>query len=756
MILPGPTGVGGRMMTSERLAQEPTCPVGRCSGVQVQPGKPCLAHCDETDLEIALSRLVEQGSLDARGTRFTSTLLAHILDVLPKDAAGRPVFREIARFDGATFQGGADFGETTFKGGALFNGATFEDAALFSGATFEGEAGFGKANFKALVGFDKATFKSGAGFGGTIFEGPTVFGETAFNGAAGFGAATFKSAAIFSETTFADEAIFDDATFERGAGFDKATFKNWAHFERVTFERWAFFNKASFEGWAFFDRATLRGAFFSKVTFKDLAAFYRATLHNALFSEATFEDRAVFREAAFKDSARLDRATFKDEADFGGATFEADADFQAVMFEETRQLGPLLVAGLVSFDEAVAQQRVQIEVSAAVLVCRRTRFLEGVHLRVRWAQIELDGADLAKPSVVSGALTFDGLDECSLTPGWHQRPGPPRPAGRPWIASLRHADVAGLAVADVDLQACWFTGVHNLDRLRLESPKAFTATPGWHAVETGWAWPPACWWTRRQTLAEEHAWRVTFERGIRRVGWHASQTWPISPNHWVAPGQLTRSPAGHWWRHVARIVRDWRHTARRLTLLRALRTAHLQQARETARWRRDRAREIANLYRALRKGREDNKDEPGAADFYYGEMELRRKATPPSVERAILSAYWLVSGYGLRAWRALAAVLIALTLFAMLMVTVGFQQSRPAQLAATGPTGVAAPAQSTPAADTSFVDAMLYGARTAIGLPRTPQPNLTRWGDVLQILLRIIVPVLLGLSVLSIRGRVKR
>ena len=36
------------------------------------------------------------------------------------------------------------------------------------------------------------------------------------------------------------------------------------------------------------------------------------------------------------------------------------------------------------------------------------------------------------------------------------------------------------------------------------------------------------------------------------------------------------------------------------------------------------------LYRALRKGREDVKDEPGAADFYYGEMEMRRLARPPS------------------------------------------------------------------------------------------------------------------------------
>jgi hypothetical protein len=34
--------------------------------------------------------------------------------------------------------------------------------------------------------------------------------------------------------------------------------------------------------------------------------------------------------------------------------------------------------------------------------------------------------------------------------------------------------------------------------------------------------------------------------------------------------------------------------------------------------------QIAGLYRALRKGRGDIKDEPGAADFYYRVMEMRR------------------------------------------------------------------------------------------------------------------------------------
>jgi uncharacterized protein YjbI with pentapeptide repeats len=708
-------------MTSGQQGQGPPCPVGDCRGVQAQPGAPCLAHCDDTELEITLRRLAERGSLDARRTRFTSTLLARILYVLPQDESGRPIFR----------------------GTTQFNEATFEGSALFGSVTFEGEAFFSGARFMDLAGFDKATFKSQAVFGGAIFRDGAVFSGATFQDTAGFDKATFKSQAVFSEVTFKGEATFDEAIFDRGAGFDEATFEGWARFENATFKDGAIFRAVTFKDWALFDKATLRGAFFSEATFKDWAVFYKATFTaGTLFDRATFEDRAVFWEAAFADAARFDRATFKGEAEFDRTSFGTEADFAGASFAGARQLGPLLATDLLRLDEAVFHRRIQIEVAATSLACRRVRFLAGVHLRVRWAMIELDDAELAEPSVISGAPAFDGLNEYRGIPRGREQLGPPRPDGRPWIASLRGADVAGLAVADVDLQACWFAGAHNLDRLRVESPKVFATTPGWFAVETGWAWPPAWWWTRRQALAEEHAWRATSERGIRQMGWHTSQTWPVPPNHWVLPGQLRALPARRWWTHAAPIVRDWRHTARRMGIYRVLRTAHLQQARDAAARRRDSAREIANLYRALRKGREDNKDEPGAADFYYGEMELRRKAIPPSAERVILSTYWLVSGYGLRAWRALAALLIILALFGWLMVTFGFQQLRPASGA--------------PLVDTSFVDAMLDGARTAIGLARTSQASLTNWGELFQVLLRLTVPVLLGLVVLSVRGRVKR
>jgi hypothetical protein len=56
----------------------------------------------------------------------------------------------------------------------------------------------------------------------------------------------------------------------------------------------------------------------------------------------------------------------------------------------------------------------------------------------------------------------------------------------------------------------------------------------------------------------------------------------------------------------------------------------------------------------------------------------------------------------------------------------------------------------------TFWSALRYTGRTAIGLLPRDQPTLTPWGDVVQIAVRVVVPVLLGVALLSIRGRVKR
>ena len=180
---------------------------------------------------------------------------------------------------------------------------------------------------------------------------------------------------------------------------------------------------------------------------------------------------------------------------------------------------------------------------------------------------------------------------------------------------------------------------------------------------------------------------------------------------------------------------------------------------------RQKAREVANIYRSLRKGREDNKDEPGAADFYYGEMEMRRKAAPTRAEWLILFLYWFFSGYALRAWRALVAFAAIVALFAVLFHIDGFRDPRNPFASA----NTVRPAVTQPNAkvqDVSLarqvreglttIDNWVFAAVAATAIISGPEAQLTKKGRAYRVVLRIIGPLLLALAVLSVRGRVKR
>ena len=57
---------------------------------------------------------------------------------------------------------------------------------------------------------------------------------------------------------------------------------------------------------------------------------------------------------------------------------------------------------------------------------------------------------------------------------------------------------------------------------------------------------------------------------------------------------------------------------------------------------------------------------------------MRRLALQtPAGERVLLSLYWFFSGYGLRAWRALTALLVVLALTTVLIFFFGFSQKTP-------------------------------------------------------------------------------
>ena len=161
------------------------------------------------------------------------------------------------------------------------------------------------------------------------------------------------------------------------------------------------------------------------------------------------------------------------------------------------------------------------------------------------------------------------------------------------------------------------------------------------------------------------------------------------------------------------------------------------------------------MYRALRSGREGRKGEPGAADFYYGEMEMRRQTgyddlpdpdqtvklcgaenfdstrAPPRPEKLILFLYWLTSGYGLRAGRALSALVLTVVCGAVLLCIWGV------------------PDRGSP---------WLFAMESSISLLRPPETkeHPSRGSEVVIIALRLLGPLFFGLALLSLRGRIKR
>ncbi|GIF96347.1 pentapeptide repeat-containing protein [Catellatospora citrea] len=244
---------------------------------------------------------------------------------------------------------------------------------------------------------------------------------------------------------------------------------------------------------------------------------------------------------------------------------------------------------------------------------------------------------------------------------------------RPVLGRTLGTDLSQVRLSYVDLSECSFTGAHHLDKLTVDD---------WHSWRTS---PRGLWVTHRVTLADEH-----------RVRGHA---------RWALPGADGREAPS-----VDSVQTD---------------------------------------YHSLRSMMQDRKDQRAASDFYYGEMEMRRIGLRRSVradlrardwraafstlgEWLLLCLYWLLSGYGQRAWRAFVTLGLVVAAASAALARWGFQT----------PTG--------------YGDSLRYTLRAASTLLRGSDVALTPTGDWIELVLRLIAPLLLALGLLAIRERVRR
>ncbi|MGW3660027.1 pentapeptide repeat-containing protein [Streptomyces sp. NPDC005151] len=582
-------------------------------------------------------------------------------------------------------------------GDARFESATFTGNADFESATFTGDARFHLAIFTGNAWFESATFTREAQFDSVTFTGTAGFESVTFNGAARFYSATFTGAAWFLLATFTDAAVFISAKFT-DAGFRAATFTDTADFRSAAFIGDARFASVTFTGTAQFRSATFAGtANFGSASFNGAARFHLAA----------FTGAADFESATFAGTVDFGSAIFTGIADFEAASFTEDVDFGAAVFERAGELGPLVCGNTVFLSGARFSGPVTLSIAARRLECHRTRWESTAALRLRHADVDFAHAVFEYPLSIAaeqahfrhsrgtrGSVVPD--DPLAGTTGSGVR-----------IVSLRGVDAAHLVLADIDLTQCQFTGTVHLDQIRLEGNCTFAIVP----ARTQWRRLRPQRFTQRRTLAEEHHWRSRQPTAV--TGW-----------------QQAIPDTGH--------------------------TEHVGPA------------QLAPVYRALRKAFEDSKNEPDAADFYYGEMEMRRHDhNRPRAERALLAAYWALSGYGLRATRAVVWLLLAMTGTLLVMMlwglpadswkpeTVGSLSGRQVRL----PTGKPDPVNPTNALHERLSTKRFEGSlRVVVNsvIFRSSDQDLTTAGTYTEMASRLTEPVLLGLAVLAIRGRIKR
>ena len=536
----------------------------------------------------------------------------------------------------------------------------------------------------------------------SIVEGPlalhgavvkmAAFEKTTFTGALkadGCGFADLRAGGA----VFSGRVSFDGAAVDQSASFTGARFDAPASFRDLRAQE----ARIDFDGARFLDDIRFDGS-----EIRDLALPHVEVAGSLVAIAARLESVSVIAARVGKSFA-FARTEFLKHANFGGLAVEGAVEMREARFECPALMATVRLMGHVDLRSAAFSDRVDLrqatvgddaDLSDAFfaradrvgplavggkLILRGATFERAVDVEVATDRMTLErarfhgGANLlVRFAVIDAEYAIFG-EPSLLADSTHA--GPPAPTIGAYAShGSRDGRTRVESVRSADV------GDLTLSNVDLTGCRFFGA----HNLDklridsnSTFALAPARH-ARRRALAEEFDWRV--ERG--RKEWDDRRTEPAGGNRPVAIG----------------------------------------------------AGQIAGVYRELRRGQEERKDEPGAADFYYGEMEMRRHGAA-GIERVLLSLYWLVSGYGLRASRAFAALLLTIALFAVAFRYVGFDP------------------------DASWTRAVLFSAESTSSLfrvPATPGLEITEAGEVLQIWLRLLGPLFFGLMLLSIRGRVKR
>lgn len=582
------------------------------------------------------------------------------------------------------------------------------DRLLGSITNDDGVPQFGEADFRG------ATFAEAADFRKAVFAKDANFHQSVFDQGANFHGVAFNQNAHFYQVIFGKDANFQEVDFRQNAHFYGTAFKQDVYFYRTVFNRDTRFYGAVFaQNTNFHEAAFNQNADFGRVTFTQSVDFSKAVFNqNVDFSGVAFLEGANFHEVAFNQDAHFSRAVFTEGANFYGVVFTGDADFHGVVFTKHAGFYRTTFAQNAGFDGAVfseqgvfAESRLlggtAFQCAAGALVFDRTEVQ--VELGVEGPVGKLSLVRLRSQGRVvlrlRGSVVDAAYAACAGPLTVHA-------LARPFttISEAHLSDPDGgvrmLSLQGVDAERIVLTDV-DLTACQFAGVQRLD-----QIVLDGRCVFPRDRQGNRQVLAEEHYWRAS-------LGGRASRGWTAAPEGVEVVGP----------------------------------------------------ERVQVLYRQLRKAFEEGKNEPGAADFYYGEMEMRRAAarTDRRPDRWLLFLYWATSGYALRAWRALACLVVVVALTVIALTLWGFPV-KGKDLKADGT--LTAPTGAQPIVVTVHQNKPIRKLDERIGkaveitlnavIFRAPDAELTDPGKYINLAARLLGPLFLGFSLLAIRNRVKR
>ncbi|WP_189958174.1 pentapeptide repeat-containing protein [Streptomyces alanosinicus] len=604
-------------------------------------------------------------------------------------------------------------------GSAKFSGATFIGPANFDSVDFLRDATFLRVKFHEDAHFAGAIFHKGAQFAESEIEGDGRFERAKFLGLANFSNASFRKATSFADCTFADAAEYRSARFYT-ASFMRAKFRDRCTFTGSTFSgRKSRFSHTEFFRTADFSASSFqRGVQFLAAQFHSAAKFTDSSITSGTFTGVTFArevdfenvtfGRGGFNDTTFSDDAIFSKAQFNDRAHFANALFRKAALFRDSRFNQ----GAHFVGAI--FERA---KHIGPIVSEKSIIFNGASFGSPLIIEASAAHLGFQQTEWSSTGVLrvryasvnlSGATFAAPMIVATMPTFFLYSDGGALDDSR--IGESVPAKITSLQGADVSRLLLVDVDLRECrfaGAMHLDQIRLEGECQFSNSPRgihiDGWR---IARWSQRRVLAEEAEWR-------------AGRPWPSG---WRAPSATTSvTPAA-----------------------------------------------LSATYRHLRKSFEDSKNEPDAADFYYGEMEMRRNdSNRPHSERYLLALYCLVSGYGLRAGRALLwfGVTIVATLVAM--VFWGLPSQAPTAVSSgvisghnfQEVTNVPKPVNPTGSLSSRATSQRFEkGLRVVVNsvVFRSSGQVLTTSGTYIEMVSRAIEPVFLGLALLAMRSRLKR